>query len=187
MGLRLPWARSSERIASLIHRETDPGQRVGQSLESASDRRHSPRGGAPLLLYLARNRDRVATKGELIEAVWGGCPVSDSALVRCASSLARSPVAAALSSPCTDGALAGRGRLREKRRFDDGVRVAVAPKGQENRDGTCYSLRVDAVKAKEIDGRIAIGEQTDLPEGTSSISRRGARFGWHEETRANGR
>lgn len=37
------------------------------------------------LLYLARNRDRVVTKDELIDAVWGGSAVSEGALARCAS------------------------------------------------------------------------------------------------------
>jgi TolB-like protein/Flp pilus assembly protein TadD len=53
------------------------------------DRRELTRGGKPvaatpqvfdLLLYLIRNRDRVVSKDELIEAVWGGRIVSDSAL-----------------------------------------------------------------------------------------------------------
>jgi len=53
------------------------------------DRRELRSGGAAvplapqvfdLLLYLLRNRDRVVTKDDLLEAVWGGRIVSESAL-----------------------------------------------------------------------------------------------------------
>ena len=53
------------------------------------DRRELSRVGEPvalapqvfdLLVYLMRNRDRVVSKDDLIEAVWGGRIVSDSAL-----------------------------------------------------------------------------------------------------------
>jgi DNA-binding response OmpR family regulator len=35
-----------------------------------------------LLVYLVRNRDRVVSRGDLIDIVWGGRIVSDSALTR---------------------------------------------------------------------------------------------------------
>jgi DNA-binding winged helix-turn-helix (wHTH) protein len=53
------------------------------------DRRELRRGGAPvalepqvfdLLVYLVQNRDRVISKDDLLEAVWGGRIVSESAL-----------------------------------------------------------------------------------------------------------
>ena len=53
------------------------------------ERRELRRGAAPvalepqvfdLLVYLVRNRDRVVTKDDLIDGVWGGRIVSDSAL-----------------------------------------------------------------------------------------------------------
>jgi DNA-binding winged helix-turn-helix (wHTH) protein len=37
------------------------------------------------LIYLARHRDRVVTKNELVAEVWAGCHVGDAALARCAS------------------------------------------------------------------------------------------------------
>ena len=54
-----------------------------------TDRRELTRGGEPagvppqvfdLLLYLIQNRDRVVSKDDLMEGVWGGRIVSDSAL-----------------------------------------------------------------------------------------------------------
>jgi DNA-binding winged helix-turn-helix (wHTH) protein len=36
------------------------------------------------LSYLVRHPNRVVTKRELVEQVWGGCPVGDGALNRCA-------------------------------------------------------------------------------------------------------
>ena len=53
------------------------------------DRRELRRGGAPvpvepqvfdLVAYLIRNRDRVVTKDDLLEGVWGGRIVSESTL-----------------------------------------------------------------------------------------------------------
>jgi DNA-binding winged helix-turn-helix (wHTH) protein len=37
------------------------------------------------MLYLARHRDRVVSKTELVAEVWAACHVGDAALARCAS------------------------------------------------------------------------------------------------------
>jgi DNA-binding winged helix-turn-helix (wHTH) protein len=42
-----------------------------------------------VLLYLVRNRERVATKSELLDAVWGGAAVSESVLPGCIAAIRR--------------------------------------------------------------------------------------------------
>lgn len=42
-----------------------------------------------VLVALARRRDEVVSRGELIAACWGGCAVSDDAITRCIARLRR--------------------------------------------------------------------------------------------------
>ena len=71
-------------------------------------RRELLRGGAPvplepqvfdLLEYLIRNRDRVLTRDDLIDAVWGGRIVSDSTVTAGSMPPARPSATAAGPSP----------------------------------------------------------------------------------------